>query len=140
AIVHALTTLSAGGFSPHPESIAGYRSPAIEWILCIFMLLSGTSFTLQYKVFTGRPLVILKDGEFAFYSPVIVVVTALLAVALAKGLPGFSEVRTSLFQVTSLISGTGFASTDYILWSDSARALLIVVMIIGGCAASASGG
>src|SRR5690606_17687640 len=56
AFVHALTALASGGFSPHPASIAGYLSPAVEWVLCGFMLLAGTSFTLEYKVLSGRPL------------------------------------------------------------------------------------
>lgn len=140
AIVHALTTLSAGGFSPHAESIAGYDNPAVEWVLCFFMLLSGTSFTLQYKAFTGRPSFLVKDGEFVFYVMVAVIVTGLLSAVLANQTPSLDDVRTSLFQITSLISSTGFASVDYNLWPDQARALLIVAMVIGGCAASASGG
>lgn len=140
AFVHALTTLSAGGFSPHPESIAGYQNPTIEWILCAFMLLSGTSFTLQYNVFTRRPLGFFRDGEFVFYGVIILLTTLLLAFSLAAGLPNSTHFRLALFQITSLISSTGFASTDYNLWSDDSRALLIVAMVFGGCAASASGG
>lgn len=140
AVVHALATLSAGGFSTHPQSILGYKNPTIEWILCFFMLLSGTSFTLQYKVFTGRPLGFVKDGEFVFYVVITLAIALMLGLAIADGIPGEAELRTSLFQVTSLMSSTGFASVDYNLWSDRARALLIVAMVIGGCAASACGG
>jgi trk system potassium uptake protein TrkH len=140
AVVHSLTTLSAGGFSPHASSIAGYENPGVEWVLCVFMLLSGTSFTLQYKAVTGHPLYLVRDGEFVFYFTVTVLVTVLLSVALMDGTVTLTNVRTALFQVTSLISSTGFASEDYNLWSDQARALLIVAMVIGGCAASASGG
>lgn len=140
AFVHALTTLSSGGFSPHPASIAGYQNPAVEWVLCGFMLLAGTSFTLQYKVLSGRPLSLIRDGEFIFYLLVISVVTAFLALVLSSYNPSLTHLRHAFFQATSLISSTGFASQDYNLWSDNARALLIVVMVIGGCAASASGG
>lgn len=140
SIVHSLATLAAGGFSPNPESIAGYHNPQVEWILCVFMLLSGTSFTLQYKVFTGRPLGFFRDGEFLLYLAVITVTTSFLAIILAGGAPDLSHVRRSFFQVTSLISSTGFASEDYNLWSDNARALLIVTMVFGGCAGSACGG
>ena len=140
AVVHSLTTLSAGGFSPNAESIAGYHNPAIEWILCLFMFLSGTSFTLLYKAVTGRPLQMVRDGEFVFYLTVTVLVTALLSAALMEGSPTVENVRTSLFQITSLISSTGFASEDFNLWTDQARALLILAMVIGGCAASACGG
>jgi len=141
AVVHALTTLSAGGFSPSPTSLMGYQNPAVEWILCLFMLLAGTSFTLQYKVFTGRPLGFFRDGEFLLYGLVIVLATALVGVSISSSwLPDADELRTSLFQVTSLISSTGFASVDYNLWNDSARAVLILAMVFGGCAASACGG
>ena len=141
AIVHSLTTLSAGGFSPSATSIAGYANPTVEWILSVFMILSGTSFTLQYKVFTGRPLGFFKDGEFLLYAIVILAATVLVALTLASGsMPSLAHVRAALFQITSLISSTGFASEDYNLWSDGARAILILVMIFGGCAASACGG
>jgi len=138
SVVHALTTLSAGGFSPNGNSIAGYANPAAEWILCLFMLLSGTSFTLQYRAFTGKPLALIRDGEFLFYLATVTSLTFLLALVL--GGFDFSTLRTSLFQITSLVSSTGYASTDYNLWKDNARGLLIVAMVIGGCAASASGG
>ncbi len=140
SFVHAFTTLSAGGFSPHPESIAGYDNAAVEWVLCVFMLLSGASFTLQYKGFSGRPLVFVKDGEFVFYVIIIATITAFLSFVLASGMPTLDDLRRALFQITSLISSTGFASEDYNLWSDNARALLILAMVIGGCAASACGG
>lgn len=140
SIVHSLTTLSAGGFSPHPTSIAGYANPQAEWILSFFMLLSGTSFTLQYRVFTGRLGGFFRDGEFLLYLSVICVGTGLLSWILADGTPDLNALRQGLFQITSLISSTGFASVDYNLWSDKARALLIVVMVFGGCAASACGG
>lgn len=140
SIVHALSTLSAGGFSPNGKSIAGYENASLEWILALFMVLSGTSFTLQYKAFTGRPLVMARDGEFRFYALIILTTTAILAVILAGGIPNLDDVRRSLFQVTSLISSTGFASEDYNLWNDKARAVLILTMVIGGCAASACGG
>jgi trk system potassium uptake protein TrkH len=105
------------------------------------MLLAGTSFTLQYKVLTGRPLGFVRDGEFRLYFCVIVVATALIAISISVStLPTFDELRTSLFQVTSLISSTGFASVDYNLWNDKARAVLILAMVFGGCAASACGG
>ena len=55
AIVHSLTTLAAGGFSPHSQSFGGYQNPTAEWIVVVFMLLAGTSFTLQWRRFTGQP-------------------------------------------------------------------------------------
>src|SRR5690606_22613826 len=112
----------------------------VEWILSVFMILAGTSFTLLYKAFTARPMALVRDGEFHFYLGVIAVTTAGLAFSLAGGAPNVEHLRVAFFQVTSLISSTGYASTDFNLWSDAARALLVLVMVIGGCAASSSGG
>jgi trk system potassium uptake protein TrkH len=140
AVVHALTTLSSGGFSPHADSIAAFQNDLVEWILSLFMIVAGTSFTLLYKVFSGRPTALLKDGEFHFYVGVVAVTTVAVAFTLADDVPDLDDVRLSLFQVASLISSTGYASADFNLWADSARGLLVLVMVIGGCAASSCGG
>ena len=141
AIVHAFTTMAAGGFSPNPESIAGFHNPAAEWVLTVFMLAAGASFPLQYKIYTGKFRSALNDGEFLMYTGVAVGISLLLAVVLnGWSIPDESQLRAAAFQVTSLISSTGFASTDYNLWADSARTLLILVMLVGGCAGSAAGG
>jgi trk system potassium uptake protein TrkH len=139
-IVHSFTTMSAGGFSPHPQSIAGYANPAAEWVIVVFMVLSGTSFTLQYRAFTGRPSAFVKDGEFLAYVGVSLAAALGVAWLLAGGLPDLDRLREGAFQVTSLISSTGYASTDFNLWADPVKALLIVVMVVGGCAGSACGG
>jgi len=141
SVNHAFTTLAAGGFSPNPESIQGYHSVSAEWILTLFMTLAGASFTLQYKVFTGRIWGFFQDGEFLFYLGAIVLLSAGVAVVLVGPDVSVHEaLRLGFFQISSVISSTGFASTDFNLWQDSARALLIVAMLIGGCAGSAAGG
>ena len=141
ALLHALTTLSAGGFSPHPGSAGGYASPAGEWILFVFMVLGGTSFTLQWKAFTSKPSAFLRDGEFLFYFAVTVLGGLALALVLSGGVPSWDELRAGAFQSASLISSTGFASVDYDReWSDAAKALLVAIMLVGGCAGSAAGG
>jgi trk system potassium uptake protein TrkH len=140
AITHAFTTMAAGGFSPHPESIMGYHSPSAEWILSLFMLLSGASFPLLYNAFTRRPSALLHDGEFLFYSGIMLSGAVALSLILAGGIPTLETLRLGAFQAASMMSSTGFASTDFNLWPDSAKAVLIVVMLVGGCAGSAAGG
>lgn len=140
AVVHGLTTLSSGGFSPHADSITAFQNPLVEWILIPFMILAGTSFTLLYKACTGRPGALLRDGEFHLYLIVIGTTAVALTFTLAEGWPSLEHFRLGLFHVSSLISSTGFASVDYNAWSDKARGLLVLVMVIGGCAASAAGG
>lgn len=142
SVCHSLTTMSAGGFSPNGESIAGYANPAAEWIIIFFMILSGMSFPLIWLGFTRRPREIVRDGEWRFYMLCMGFGAIGLAAMLAQGMPGFEEIRIGLFQSASLISSTGFASVDYAQspWTDGMRILLLFVMIIGGCAGSAAGG
>jgi trk system potassium uptake protein len=143
AICHALTAVSAGGFSPNGSSLAGYANPRAEWLLVGFMFLAGASFPLQVKVYSGDWKGFYRDGEFMFYLGVNAVVGLLVAVAL-MGMPGMSgwteAFRLAFFQSTSLSSGTGFASADYAQWNDPAQALLVLIMLVGGCAGSAAGG
>ncbi|MBC8328059.1 MAG: TrkH family potassium uptake protein [Planctomycetes bacterium] len=146
---HALTTMPAGGFSPNPASIAGYADPAAfpgydpaigEWIITVFMLLAGMSFPLLWVGLVGRPWKLFQDGEARFYMLATLLGAAGVALVLAQGLPDLAGVRTAMFQCASLISSTGYASTDYNLWADGARVMLIFVMLVGGCAGSAAGG
>ena len=140
-LVHAFTTLAAGGFSPNGESILGYHNAAVEWILIPFMFLAGASFPLQLKVFTLEDWRgFWRDEEFLFYGFVTVAGGIACAALLTGGLPTLETLRDGLFQSASLISSTGFASKDYAQWSDAAHQVLIVVMIVGGCAGSAAGG
>ncbi|MDP6963125.1 MAG: TrkH family potassium uptake protein [Planctomycetota bacterium] len=142
SICHGLTTISAGGFSPNPQSIAGYDNPTVEWILITFMIISGMSFPLLYIGLRRRPLAIFKDGEFRFYIGAMLFAATGVALVLSGGSPNLENVRDGLFQSASFISSTGFASVDYASapWTDSARAFLLIVMLVGGCAGSAAGG
>ncbi len=141
AITHAFTTLAAGGFSPHPLSIAGYQSPVIEWVIITFMFLAGANFALQYRALLRRDFRLLTgDDELRSYAGVVAVATVLVAVAIWGTQASADVVRTALFQVLSIITTTGYASVDFQLWSDQAKAILLGLMYIGGCAGSAGGG
>ena len=140
AVCHAMTTLSAGGFSPHPQSILGYDSAAVEWILCVFMFLAGANFALQYRALGRGPGVLARDDEFRVYTGIVAVAAALLAVLLWRVEGDGAPVRTALFQVLSILTTTGYSSTDFALWGDQARVVLLAMMFVGGCAGSAAGG
>ncbi len=143
SVCHALSGVSAGGFSPHGASLAGYANPAAEWLLVGFMFLAGVSFPLQVKVYSGDWTGLFRDGEFIFYAGFYLVVSLLVGVALTgiSSVTGWSEaLRLAFFQTASLQSGTGFASADYAHWNDPALALLVLIMLVGGCAGSAAGG
>ena len=141
AACHAMTTLSAGGFSPNGLSIAGYANPAVEWIIIVFMFAAGANFALHYRTLLGQGFALPKDEEFRAYTGIIVVATLLCVVFLRPEIPDTMErIRHSLFQTLSIITTTGYASTDFQLWNDQSKMVLLLLMFIGGCAGSAAGG
>jgi len=143
AICHSFATMATGGFSNHNHSVGGYTSPAIEWIIIVFMFLAGANFSLHYLALTGRVKVYAKDEEFRFYGSIVLVCTALIAATLWH--IGFyptaaQTVRHTLFQVVSIITTTGFGTADYLKWPPVAHAVLLILMAVGGCAGSTGGG
>ena len=139
AVAHALATVSAGGFSTHAQGFAYYASPALEWTAVVFMFLAGVSLTLLYRTLMGRPLLPLRDAEFRSYAAILVVAAAVLAVQLTPAY-GSDAVRHALFQAVSVMTTTGFASVDFATWAQPSLAVLLVLMLVGGSAGSASGG
>jgi trk system potassium uptake protein TrkH len=105
------------------------------------MFVAGANFALQYRALTRRDVrVLAADEELRAYAGIVVVATALLVLALGTAGGIETAVRTALFQVLSILTTTGFASVDFQLWSEQAKMVLLVLMFIGGCAGSASGG
>jgi trk system potassium uptake protein len=141
AACHSMTTLAAGGFSPHPSSIAGYQSPAVEWIVVFFMFVGGANFALQYRLVRGNARALFDDEEIRAYAGVVVAASVVLAFFLtSSGMQLGDAVRHGVFQTVSIITTTGYASVDFNLWSDQAKMVLLGLMFIGGCAGSAAGG
>ena len=140
AVCHAFTNVAAGGFSPNAESIAGYNSVAIEWIVIVFMFLSGANFALQYRALLGYPGALFRDDEFRAYTGIVGVAAVALALLLWQVETAGAPIRTALFQVLSILTTTGYASTDFELWTDKTKVVLLAMMFIGGCAGSAAGG
>jgi trk system potassium uptake protein TrkH len=141
AVCHSMTTMAAGGFSPHPMSIAGYQSVAIDWIVTVFMFIAGANFALQYRAVRGGRHALAQDEEFRAYFGLVLVATAVLAVFLLRDGHRFGDaLRHGAFQVVSILTTTGYASTDFQLWDAQAKMVLFLLMFVGGCAGSAAGG
>ncbi len=143
AVCNSLTTMAAGGFSPHPQSIMGYGNHTVVWIITFFMFLAGSSFALQYRFFIQhKAKSLFGSEEFRFYAFIILFTSILLCIALlCSGNGGMVDsIRDSLFQVISIITTTGFSSVDFALWSVAAQTILFTMMLVGGCAGSAGGG
>lgn len=144
ALCHSLTTLSTGGFSTRNESIASFDSPLIEWIVIVFMLLAGINFVLHYRALQGRFREALSDVELRGFmgivlASVVLVMFALLASDSGQG--GVSDtLRKAVFQVTSLMTTTGYATADFENWPGLAQLVLLQLMVLGAMAGSTSGG
>ncbi|WP_407357092.1 TrkH family potassium uptake protein [Methanolobus sp. WCC5] len=142
AVTHTFSTMACGGFSPYSESIAVFGSPLVEGVITFFMLIAGANFALHYRTMYTDCCCLVKDDEFKFYAFVLILATSILAFDLWKdmGETALNAFRYSAFQVVSITTTTGFATVDFNLWADSAKMVLLVVMFIGGCAGSTSGG
>ncbi|MGL5683924.1 MAG: TrkH family potassium uptake protein [Marinifilaceae bacterium] len=143
SICHSFTTMATGGFSTKQASIAHWDSAYIQYVTIFFMLLAGTNFTLLYTTLKGRGSVQLwKDNEFRTYCTVVFVATVAIMIALYVTNIGHWEkcFRDALFQVVTLVTTTGFATADYILWPSIAKVILFLLFFMGASAGSTSGG
>jgi trk system potassium uptake protein TrkH len=143
ALCHAFSTLSTGGFSTRATSIAGFGSPLIEYIIIVFMLLGGISFAQHYRLLVERqPRAVLHDYEVRGYITIAASATLVICASLyaASDIEFGPSLRASLFQTISILTTTGFTTADYALWSPLAQLILVVLMFIGGCTGSTSGG
>ena len=142
SVCHAFTAISTGGFSTKQASIAYYNSPYIEYVLSVFMFISGINFMLLLLFFNRKFKKAIHDAELKWYFWSVALFTAAIAVILYYTQPmGVEEAfRQSLFQVISLHTSTGFATNDYMLWPAVTWVLLTIIMLMGACAGSTSGG
>ena len=143
AICHAMAILATGGFSTKDASIGFYQSPAIEWIASLFMLLGGTTFALMARLLLMRdPKPLLRDSQMRWY--LLVFATFTLAMVLwqfAINQRGFADsLRASVFAVSSILTTTGLVAEDYTLWGSLPVAAMMILLFIGGCTGSTSGG
>ena len=142
AVNTALTTISTGGFSVRDASISYYASSAVNWILIFFMFLSSINFSLLFMLITRRAREALRSEELRVYIGIVFGSTALIAADLVikTGLDVYHAIEQAAFQVTTIISTTGFYTEDYDLWPHFCRSILLLVMFVGGCAGSTAGG
>lgn len=136
---HALTTLAAGGFSPEGRSFEAF-SPALSWIAVVFMTFAGANFALLYKAFKGRPKRLLDDIEFRAYLGIAFFAGLFISFTIWQTYGPTEAFRHGFFQSLSILTTTGYASADFVDWSEQAKVILILLMFIGGSAGSASGG
>jgi trk system potassium uptake protein TrkH len=142
AAIHTFGTVGTGGFSNMNSSVGSYNNLPVELIITIFTFICGANFSLYYQMLKGDLKAPLKDEEFRFYSGVVIVSTVLITINLF-GNNVFSSIweslRHSSFQVVTIISTTGYATTDTEAWGMFSKVILFILMFIGGCAGSTGG-
>lgn len=142
AAVHTFGTVGTGGFGIKNLSVGYYNNAAVDIIIMVFMLICGANFSLYYLALKGKSFkAIFKDEEFRLYG-VIVVVSILIITFNINGtyFKSFWEsLRHAAFQVSSIITTTGYSTTDFNLWPSLSKLILFFLMFIGGCAGSTAG-
>lgn len=143
AACHSFSTLGTGGFSTRTASIADFRSPLIELIIIVFMILAGINFTRHYQLWRERRAgAFFGDVEIRGYLLILAAATAAVTASLAAegGYAWPQALRKALFQVTSILTTTGFVTDDFERWRPLAQLLLLGLMFVGGCTGSTAGG
>ena len=145
SVINAFGTMGTGGFSVRNASIASYNNPAAEWIIAIFLLLSGINYNLYYYILIRRYSDVIKNEELKLYLALTLVATAIITLNVwFSAVNTFDSVgdciRTAFFQVTSIMSTAGFSTANFNLWPELSKTLLVLLMFLGACAGSTAGG
>lgn len=143
AINHSMTTVSTGGFSTEALSLEEFQSPLLEWISIFFMAICGTTFVYLIRLLRGQTHILKQNHEVYWFYTLILVSTALLVLFLVDQtgqLPNHDSIRAATFQCVSIITTTGYSTTDFDQWLPPAKMILLIIMFIGGCSGSTSGG
>lgn len=140
SLLHAFGTAGTGGFGIKADSVAGY-SPYLQWVIAIFMLIFGINFNLFYLILVGKLRQAVKSSELWCYCGIVLAAALLIGINIYPMYKSVSDcARLSVFQVASVITTTGYSTCDFNLWPEFSKAVLLILMFIGGCAGSTAGG
>ncbi len=138
---HTFGTLATGGFSTKSASIGHYQSAYFDTVITVFMLISGINFTLHYQALSGNIKAFYKNSELRFFLAIFLTASILITWSIWKShVPSLGEsVRLATFQTASILSTTGYTTTDFEQWPSFARIILLTLIFIGGSAGSTGG-
>ncbi len=141
SVCHSFGTVATGGFSPKNSSIINY-SPYIQYVIAFFMLLAGVNFVIHYSILKRDFQKVKENEELRFYLLVVFVIGIILTFSLYITMnKSFEEsFREAFFQIISIVTCTGFASADYLLWPSFAWTIIFLAMFLGGSTGSTAGG
>lgn len=141
AVCHAFSTMGTGGFSTRNASLGAFGNPAAEWICTLFMTLASVNFGIYYSMCIGRWAEVRDNTELRGF--VFFLVPVVLCVTLFE-LPQIGcwsvSLRQAAFQVASIVSTTGFMTSDYTVWTPATQMLILLLFFVGGCSGSTAGG
>lgn len=143
SVCHAFSTISTGGFSTSNDSLGAWSSFYIKIVVLVFMFIGGVNFGLLYKASTGKVKLVWRDEIFRAYLWIVICVAVFFAIMIVMN-GAFSNIGNlivdPLFQVVSTITSTGYSIADFSSWGDAIFPILFILMFIGACAGSTSGG
>ena len=140
SLLYSFGTAGTGGFGIKANSVEGYSS-YLQWVIAVFMLIFGINFNLFYLALIRRFRSVLRSTELWAYFGIVAVSIAVITLNILPAYSGISEAfRLSSFQVASIITTTGFSTADFNVWPGLSKAILFILMFIGGCAGSTAGG
>ncbi len=143
ALTHTFGTVATGGFSPRADSVGYYQSPFIQNVITLFMVMAGVNFIMYYKLLIRQMAPVWQDEELRWYLSIFFIATGIITVSLVHNqyYPTFQEsVRYAAFQTASILTTTGYATADFVLWPYTTQAVLFMLMFFGGSAGSTGGG
>lgn len=142
AFAHAMTTIATGGYSTYNASIGYFDSATIDYICIVFMWIGSLPFVLYLHILRGNYGNFLYDSQVIWFMTIIIglSLTAVLYLTFTSQYPFLEAIRYSLFNVTSIVTGTGYATTDFTLWGGFIVGMMFFASCIGGCAGSTTGG
>lgn len=141
AVCHSFTTMATGGYSTRQDSIAAF-GPYVQYVITAFMFVAGVNFSLSYFALKLDFKKIIKNEEFKIYAFITLLFTLVITIHLflAGNISFEQSFRDSFFQVVSILTTTGFVTSDYLIWPQVLMALIFVLMFIGGSSGSTGGG
>lgn len=140
SVVHSFGTAGTGGFGIRGDSLGSYSAYS-QWVITIFMLIFGVNFNLYYLLLVRRARTVFRSEELRAYAAVVVAAVVMIAINIRGIYETFGEtIRHAAFQVSSVITTTGYATVNFDLWPGFSKAVLFILMFIGGCAGSTAGG
>jgi trk system potassium uptake protein TrkH len=142
SLIHSMTTISTGGFSNHSLSFGYFNSFSLENISVIFMILGSIPFVIFIQFIHGQKMSILRDDQIKLFLFLLLSIILITSVWLKNylNIDMFQAIRLATFNITSILTGTGYTSSNYNNWGGFGLIIILIIMFIGGCAGSTTGG